>query len=180
MGVPIQIHDKQFSLFIPSDFILNEVESLANRLELDYEEKNPIFLVVLNGAFMFAADLLKFYNKNCDISFIKLSSYKGFESTGTVDQQMELLIDVKDRHVIIVEDIVDTGLTIESLTRNLKKLNPASIEICSLLFKPEAFKGTIPPKYQGFVIANKFVLGYGLDYNERGRNLKDLYQLKEN
>ncbi|MFM7668476.1 MAG: hypoxanthine phosphoribosyltransferase [Bacteroidota bacterium] len=180
MGVPIQIHDKQFSLFIPSDFILNEVESLANRLELDYEEKNPIFLVVLNGAFMFAADLLKFYNKNCDISFIKLSSYKGFESTGTVNQQMELLIDVKDRHVIIVEDIVDTGLTIESLTRNLKKLNPASIEICSLLFKPEAFKGTIPPKYQGFVIANKFVLGYGLDYNERGRNLKDLYQLKEN
>lgn len=176
----IQIHDKQFSLFIPSDYILNEVESLANRLEVDYKDKNPIFLVVLNGAFMFASDLLKFYNDNCDISFTKLSSYNGLKSTGTVEQQIELLIDIKDRHIIIVEDIVDTGLTIESLTKNLKHKNPASIEICSLLFKPEAFQGSIPPKYQGFVIANKFVVGYGLDYNEKGRNLKDLYQLKEN
>jgi hypoxanthine phosphoribosyltransferase len=92
---------------------------------------------------------------------------------------MEILIDIRDRDVIIIEDIVDTGLTIDSLIENLKTLNPASIEICSLLFKPEAFKGSRPPKYQGFVIANKFVVGYGLDYNERGRNLKDLYQLKE-
>lgn len=180
MGMQIQIHDKQFSLFIPSDYILNEVESLAKRLEVDYKDKNPIFLVVLNGAFMFASDLLKYYNNNCDISFTKLSSYKGLESTGTVDQQMELMIDIKDRHILIIEDIVDTGLTIESLKEKLEKESPASIEICSLLFKPEAFKGTTPPKYQGFVIANKFVVGYGLDYNERGRNLKDLYQLKEN
>jgi hypoxanthine phosphoribosyltransferase len=180
MGMQVQIHDKQFTLFIPSDYILNEVESLAKKLEADYNGKNPVFVVVLNGAFMFASDLLKFYNDNCDISFTKLSSYKGLSSSGTVNQQMEFMIDFNNRHVIIVEDIVDTGLTIESLTENLKIQNPASIEICSLLFKPEAFKGSIPPKYQGFVIANKFVVGYGLDYNERGRNLKDLYQLKEN
>jgi hypoxanthine phosphoribosyltransferase len=179
MGMQVQIHDKQFSLFIPADFILDEVESLAKKLEVDYRGKNPIFLVVLNGAFMFASDLLKFYEGSCDISFTKLSSYKGLSSTGKVDKQMEILIDITDRHVIVVEDIVDTGLTIESLTDNLKKLNPASIEICTLLFKPEPFKGNIPPKYQGFVIPNKFVVGYGLDYNERGRNLKDLYQLKE-
>jgi hypoxanthine phosphoribosyltransferase len=92
---------------------------------------------------------------------------------------MDILIDVSNRHVIIVEDIVDTGLTIEALKLNLFELNPASVEICTLLFKPEAFKGTESPKYQGFVIPNKFVLGYGLDYDERGRNLKDLYQLKE-
>lgn len=175
----IQIYDKQFSLFIPSDHILNEIESLAKKLETDYKGKNPIFLVVLNGAFMFASDLFKFYNDDCDISFTKLSSYKGLESTGTVNQQFELILDIENRHVIIVEDIVDTGLTIESLSENLKKQNPASIEICSLLFKPDAFKGSVAPKYQGFVIANKFVVGYGLDYNERGRNLKDLYQLKE-
>jgi hypoxanthine phosphoribosyltransferase len=176
----IQIHDKLFSLFIPSDNILNEVELLAKKLEDDYKGKNPVFLVVLNGAFMFASDLLKFYTDSCDISFTKLSSYTGLSSTGTVNQQMELMIDIKDRHVIIVEDIVDTGLTIASLIENLTKKNPASIEVCSLLFKPEAFKGIDPPKYKGFVIANKFVVGYGLDYDERGRNLKDLYQLKEN
>ena len=176
----IQIHDKLFSLFIPSDNILNEVELLAKKLEDDYKGKNPVFLVVLNGAFMFASDLLKFYTDSCDISFTKLSSYTGLSSTGTVSQQMELMIDIKDRHVIIVEDIVDTGLTIASLIENLNKKNPESIEVCSLLFKPEAFKGIYPPKYQGFVIANKFVVGYGLDYDERGRNLKDLYQLKEN
>lgn len=180
MGVQIQIHDKQFSLFIPSDYILNEVESLAKRLEVDYKHKNPIFLVVLNGAFMFASDLLKFYNNNCDILFTKLSSYKGLESTGTVREHLELKFDFKDRHILIIEDIVDTGLTMETLIRKLEMKNPASIEICSLLFKPEAFKGANAPKYLGFVIANKFVLGYGLDYNERGRNLKDLYQLKEN
>ena len=176
----IQIHDKLFSLFIPSDNILNEVELLAKKLEDDYKGKNPVFLVVLNGAFMFASDLLKFYTDSCDISFTKLSSYTGLSSTGTVSQQMELMIDIKDRHVIIVEDIVDTGLTIASLIENLTKKNPESIEVCSLLFKPEAFKGIDPPKYKGFVIANKFVVGYGLDYDERGRNLKDLYQLKEN
>ena len=180
MGIQIQIHEKYFSLFIPSDHILKEVESLAKKLEIDYKGKNPVFLVVLNGAFMFASDFLKFYNDNCDISFTRLSSYNGMKSTGLVSQQMEVMIDIKDRHVIIIEDIVDTGLTITSLIENLNKQNPASIEVCTLLFKPEAFKGNVPPKYQGFVIANKFVVGYGLDYDERGRNLKDLYQLKEN
>ena len=179
MGRQVQIHDKHFSLFIPEDFILNEVESLAKRIEEDYQGKDPLFLVVLNGAFMFASDLLKFFEGTCDITFTKLSSYKGLSSSGSVDKQMDILIDIRDRDVIIIEDIVDTGLTIGSLIENLKTLNPASIEICSLLFKPEAFKGITPPKYQGFVIANKFVVGYGLDYNERGRNLKDLYQLKE-
>jgi len=174
----IQILDKQFSLFIPSENILNEVQVLAKKLEFDYKEKNPIFIVVLNGAFMFASDLLKCFRNSCDITFIKLSSYKGLSSVGTVRQQMGLMVDIQDRHVIIVEDIVDTGLTIESLIKNLENQNPTSIEICSLLFKPEAFKGNNPPKYNGFSIPNKFVVGYGLDYDEKGRNLKDLYQLK--
>jgi hypoxanthine phosphoribosyltransferase len=135
--------------------------------------------VVLNGAFMFAADLLKSFSSSCDISFIKLSSYQGMNSSGKVEVTMNLSIDVENRHVIIVEDIVDTGLTIQELKEQLSKLNPASVEVCTLLFKPEAFKGVEKPKFQGFVISNKFVLGYGLDYDERGRNLKDLYQLKE-
>lgn len=146
---------------------------------VDYSGKNPIFLVVLNGAFMFAADLLKHYTDTCDITFTKLSSYVGTISTGVVTRQMEISIDVTNRHIIIIEDIVDTGLTIQALKANLQELNPSSVEVCTLLFKPEAFKGIDVPKYQGFVIPNKFVLGYGLDYDERGRNLKDLYQLKE-
>jgi hypoxanthine phosphoribosyltransferase len=179
MDQNIQIHDKIFKLFIPSEYIQEEVQSIADKLMFDYADKNPIFLVVLNGAFMFAADLLKHYTDSCDITFTKLSSYVGTASVGKVTKQMDILIDVSNRHVIIVEDIVDTGLTIEALKLNLFELNPASVEICTLLFKPEAFKGTESPKYQGFVIPNKFVLGYGLDYDERGRNLKDLYQLKE-
>ncbi|MEY4572343.1 MAG: hypothetical protein RLZ10_1576 [Bacteroidota bacterium] len=179
MSEVIQIHDKEFKIFIPSEYIQVEVHSLANKLEKEYQDKNPIFLVVLNGAFMFAADLLKSFSSSCDISFIKLSSYQGMNSSGKVEVTMNLSIDVENRHVIIVEDIVDTGLTIQELKEQLSKLNPASVEVCTLLFKPEAFKGVEKPKFQGFVISNKFVLGYGLDYDERGRNLKDLYQLKE-
>jgi hypoxanthine phosphoribosyltransferase len=179
MSDTIQIHDKEFKIFIPSEYIEDEVKSLAQKLEKEYQEKNPIFLVVLNGAFMFAADLLKNYSKSCDISFIKLSSYQGMNSSGKVEVGINFSIDVENRHVIIVEDIVDTGLTIQELKHQLKNNNPASIEVCTLLFKPEAFRGIEPPKFQGFVISNTFVLGYGLDYNERGRNLKDLYQLKE-
>jgi len=175
----IQIHDKSFKLFIPAEYIQEEVEAIAEKLMVDYSGKNPIFLVVLNGAFMFAADLLKHYTDTCDITFTKLSSYVGTISTGVVTRQMEISIDVTNRHIIIIEDIVDTGLTIQALKANLQELNPSSVEVCTLLFKPEAFKGIDVPKYQGFVIPNKFVLGYGLDYDERGRNLKDLYQLKE-
>jgi len=179
MSEVIQIHDKEFKIFIPSEYIQVEVQSMAQDLEKEYHYKNPIFLVVLNGAFMFAADLLKNYTKSCDVSFIKLSSYQGMNSSGKVEVGMDLSIDIENRHVIIVEDIVDTGLTIQELKNHLSVLNPASVEVCTLLFKPEAFKGVEKPKFQGFVISNKFVLGYGLDYDERGRNLKDLYQLKE-
>jgi hypoxanthine phosphoribosyltransferase len=179
MEKAIQIHDKEFKLFIPSEYIHEEVKSLAEKLHDDYKGKNPVFIIVLNGAFMFAADLLKYYTDSCDITFTKLSSYKGISTTGKVIHEMGISIDLAGRHVIIVEDIVDTGLTIHELKKQLVKSNPNSIEICTLLYKPEAFKGDNPPKYQGFVIPNKFVLGYGLDYNERGRNLKDLYQLKE-
>lgn len=178
MEQTIQIHNKTFSLFIPSDYIQSEVQSIADKLMKDYADKHPIFLVVLNGAFMFAADLLKHYTDSCDITFTKLSSYVGTESTGKVTKQMDFTINMTNRHVIIIEDIVDTGLTIQALKLNLQELNPLSVEVCTLLFKPEAFKGVEAPKYQGFVIPNKFVLGYGLDYDERGRNLKDLYQLK--
>lgn len=175
----LQIHDKTFEIFIAKDEILAEVKSLADQINVDYAGKDVVFVAILNGAFMFAADLMKKIHLPSEISFVKVSSYHGTNTTGRVDEVIGLNTDITNKHVILIEDIVDTGITMDKVHSLLSVEKPASIEIISLLYKPEAFKGKHVPKYVGFSIPNKFVLGYGLDYNEHGRNTEDLYQLKD-
>lgn len=174
----LQLADKTFEIFIKSEEIQAEIASLAKRLEADYAGKDVVFVAVLNGAFMFAADLMKQFSLPSEITFVKVSSYSGMHSSGRVDEVIGLTTDIKDKHVVIVEDIVDTGITMEKMFSLLAMHKPASIEIATLLYKPEAFKGKHTPAYIGFSIPNKFVVGYGLDYNELGRNTQHIYQLK--
>lgn len=175
----IQIRDKQFVPFITAGEIKAEVSSLARTLNEEYAGKDVIFIAILNGAFMFASDLFKEITLPSAISFIKVSSYSGMNSTGRVDEIIGLTTDIKDKHVVIIEDIVDTGITIEKVKKLMWTEEPASIEICTFLFKPDAFKEKEIPKFIGFSIPNRFVVGYGLDYDELGRNLGEIYQLKE-
>jgi hypoxanthine phosphoribosyltransferase len=171
------IHDKQFQSYISATEIQSVVERLAQDLEKDYRGKNVIFLSILNGSFMFTADLMKHIDSNVEISFVKVSSYQGTSTTGRVDELIGLNADLKHKSVVILEDIVDTGITIDKVLTLLRTQDVESIEICTLLFKPEAYLGKNKPKYIGMEIPNKFVVGYGLDYNELGRNLKEIYQL---
>jgi hypoxanthine phosphoribosyltransferase len=175
----VKIHDKTFSLFISEEVISTEVKKMAKRLEADYHGKEILIVAILNGAFMFASDIIKSIKREAEITFVKVSSYKGTQTTGRVDELIGLNNHMENRHVIVIEDIVDTGITIDKVISLIKANDPASVEVCTLLFKPEAFRGKRKPKYIGFEIPNKFVVGYGLDYNELGRNLKELYQLKE-
>lgn len=175
----IQIFDKTFELFIRSEEIANEVARLATDLNQEYEGKDVIFISVLNGSFMFSSDLMKKVSIPCEISFVKVSSYKGTtHSFGRVDELIGLNTNVSNKHVVILEDIVDTGITIDKIVTLLKSNLPLSIKICTLLYKPDAFQGKNTPNYVGFSIPNRFVVGYGLDYNEHGRNLDAIYQLK--
>jgi hypoxanthine phosphoribosyltransferase len=174
----IQLHDKLFIPYLSESEILVAVDSLADRINTDYEGKELIFLSVLNGAFMFTSDLMKRVTLPCEISFMKVSSYVGTGTTGRVDELIGLTGTVKDRHVVIIEDIVDTGITIDKVIKLLSIQEPASIEVCATLFKKEAYRGIHPPKYYGFEIPNKFVVGYGLDYDQHGRNLSAIYQVK--
>jgi hypoxanthine phosphoribosyltransferase len=174
----LQLNDKTFEIFIRDEKIQEAVSALAARLEQDYAGKEIVFIAVLNGAFMFAADLMKNFRSPCEITFVKMSSYQGMHSSGRVDEVLGLNTSVTGKHVIILEDIVDTGITMEKLFTLLSVEKPASLEIATLLFKPEAFKGTHTPTYIGFSIPNKFVVGYGLDYDELGRNAEHIYQLK--
>jgi hypoxanthine phosphoribosyltransferase len=177
MDKQVLLHDKKFSLYIDEEIILQRIKELAIAIENDYRNKEVILLCILNGAFMFSSDLSKEITSNIEISFVKVSSYVGTESTGTVDELIGLNSTLKNKHVVIVEDIVDTGLTIDKVIFLLKDKHPLSVEICTMLYKPEAFSGKHRPKYVGFDIPNKFVVGYGLDYNELGRNLREIYQL---
>src|SRR5262249_50020890 len=144
----------------------------------DYQGKDVVFIAILNGAFMFAADLMKRVTIPCEISFVKVSSYEGMNTSGRVDEVIGLNTDLRNKHVVIVEDIVDTGITIDKVMTLLSAEKPESIKIATLLFKPEAFRGKHKPDFVGFSIPNSFVVGYGLDYNEHGRNTEHIYQLK--
>tara|TARA_B110000046_G_C12909847_1_gene362342 strand:- start:18 stop:557 length:540 start_codon:yes stop_codon:yes gene_type:complete len=175
----IRLLDKTFSPYLAADQIATEVKRLAEDLQRDYASKKVLFVSVLNGAFMFTSDLMKVLDLSLEISFIKVSSYQGMSSTGVVKEIIGLKESVEGQHVVILEDIVDTGTTANKIIELLKVQNPASLEICTLLFKKSEFKGITHPKYVGFEIPNKFVVGYGLDYDESGRNLSELYQLKE-
>ncbi len=176
----IQLKDKTFETFIRKEEISNKIDDLTSAINADFKGQEVIFIAILNGSFMFAADLMKKINLDCEISFIKVSSYVGTASTGRVDEIIGLNTSITNKNVVIIEDIVDTGITMDKVISLLGNEKPLSLKICTLLYKEEAFKGKNVPHYVGFNIPNKFVVGYGLDYDEKGRNLDEIYQLKEN
>lgn len=173
----IQVLDKTFTSFLSEENIQSRIKELAQQINADYEGRNPLFIGILNGSFMFAADLYKHISIPSSISFIKLVSYKGTTSTGTVITSIGLEEDLNGRDIILVEDIVDTGKTLSEFIPTLHKQSPSSIRVCTLLQKPEAMKHPLDVHYIGFSIPNKFVVGYGLDYDGYGRNSREIYQL---
>lgn len=173
----IQVKDKRFAVSIPEEKIKAEVKRVAEEINRDYEGKEPVFLAVLNGSFIFAADLLREVTLPCEISFVRLASYQGVSTTGEIREIMGLSMDITGRPVIIVEDIVDTGLTMAHMLDTLKKHNPASIDICTLLLKPGKLQVNLDVRYCAMRIPNDFIVGYGLDYDGFGRNTKEIYTL---
>lgn len=173
----IRVHDKEFIPFLSADEIDLQVQRVADEINKDYEGKRPLFVAILNGSFIFASDLLKKVNVEAEICFIKLASYKGVKSTGKVITAIGLDAELYGRDVIIVEDIVDTGKTLSQFLPQLEHHHPASLKVASLLHKPDACVHPIKIDYLGFTIPDKFVLGYGLDYDGLGRNTKEIYQL---
>ena len=175
----IQVDDKEFDLFLEYNQIQKKTRLLSIQLNVDYEDRVPVFIGVLNGSFMFLADLMKEVSIPSEVTFVKVSSYEGDKSTGEVKKEIGLNIDLKNRDVIVVEDIVDTGATLRYLLDMIKKEQPASVQVCTLLLKPKSLKENFDEiAYVGFEIPNEFVVGYGLDYNGLGRNLKDIYRAK--
>ncbi len=175
----VKLNDKFFEPFIPYSAIQKRITEIAREINQAYKGKTPILVGVLNGSILFFSDLLKEITISCEVEFIRLSSYEGTSTTGDVKQVMGLKKDLANRDVIIIEDIVDTGITLENLTHTLSKESPKSLAIATLLFKPNAYQKTIEINYVGFEVGNEFLVGYGLDYDEIGRNLKDIYVIKE-
>ncbi len=173
----IRLDDLSFINYISEEEILSKVKEIADQISEEYRDKNPIFLVVMNGAFIYAADLIRHFDFPCELSFVRIKSYHGTESCGTIDIYMPPGIELCGRHVVIIEDIIDTGTTMAEFIPVCSNYKPASIKLSSILIKPEAHKVEIKTDFPGFYIPNKFVVGYGLDYNGQGRNLRDIYQL---
>ncbi|MHA6247049.1 hypoxanthine phosphoribosyltransferase [Pontibacter sp. CAU 1760] len=173
----IQLHDCEFSTYIYEEEIIARTVMLAEQIDKDYADKKPLFLAVLNGSFMFVADLLKRISIPCEISFIRLSSYQNTQSTGKVKEILGLTEDLRNRHVVVLEDIVDTGHTVHGLLQQLGEHQPASVEVATLLLKPDCLQHPLDIKYVAKPIPNDFVVGYGLDYNGLGRNLRDIYKI---
>jgi hypoxanthine phosphoribosyltransferase len=172
----IKIHDKTFRLYISYEQITSVVENMAEKMNIDLAGKNPLFICILNGAFMFAAELFKRINlMEAEISFVKLASYQGDKTSGQVKQLIGLNENIEGRTVVVLEDIVDSGLTISSINEVLQKQNPHEVLFASLLIKPDSIKEKVNLDYVGMEIPNDFILGYGLDYNGHGRNLTDIY-----
>ena len=175
----VKIKDKTFRISIPREEILKNVDAVAEKINRDMAGKNPLFLAVLNGAFVFAADLMRRITIPCEISFVKLASYQGVMSTGKVREVIGINESLAGRTVIIVEDIVDTGLTMKQMMDSLATRNPESIHICSLLLKPDKLQVPLDVEYVALRIPNEFIVGYGLDYDQQGRNLPDIYTVVE-
>lgn len=175
----IQVIDKKFKPYITAAQISERIKAMASQINKDYQGKKPIFIAILNGSFMFASDLFKEITVEAEICFIKLASYKGTKSTGNVITSIGLDEPLKDRHVIIIEDIVDTGNTLNKFLPQLHNQQPASLKIAALLHKPEALEHPLVIDYLGFSVPNIFLLGFGLDYDGLGRNLAEIYQLTE-
>ena len=173
----VKVHDKQFETYLSEEQIQKRVKEMAEAINKDYAGKRPLFIAILNGSFMFAADLFKHLNIEAEICFIKLASYKGMKSSGKVVTSIGLEEDVYGKDIIIVEDIVDTGKTLHRFLPKLMHQQPKTLKIATLLHKSEATEYPVKLDYVGFNIPNKFVVGYGLDYDGLGRNLKEIYQL---
>ena len=175
----IKLIDKVFETSITEAEIQERVKAVADRINKDMDDKNPILLAVLNGSFMFAADLMRMLTIPCEISFVKLASYQGTTSTGTIKEVIGINEDLSGRTVIIIEDIVESGLTIKRMIETIGTRAPKSIHICTLLIKPERLTVPLDVEYAAIEIPNDFIVGYGLDYNQQGRNLRDIYTLVE-
>jgi hypoxanthine phosphoribosyltransferase len=174
----ITLLDREFSLYIAADKIQTEVQNIATLMNDDLKNENVVFIGILNGAFMFASDLLRKIQFNAQISFVKLASYQGITNTGTVKRLIGINEELKDKIVVVIEDIIDTGSTIESIISQLKGFRPSQVRIATLLLKTELFNKDIKLDYVGFSIPNQYLVGYGLDYNGYGRNLRNLYVLE--
>ena len=176
----IKVSDKDFAPFIPQEKIENEIHRIASEIKRDMIDKEPLFLVMLNGAFMFAAELFKNLDMPCEMAFVKYKTYEGTHSTGKANALLGLdAQQIKDRNIVIVEDIVDSGFTMSQLLKDLEADGTKSIRIATMMFKPNAFKFNYKIDYIGMNIGNDFIVGYGLDYNEYGRNLKEIYKIVE-
>lgn len=175
----IELLGKKFVTSIPHDEIEREVKRVASEINNDYKGKRPLLLGVLNGSFMFAADLMRNLDIECEISFVKMSSYQGTTTTGAVREVIGLNESLEGRDVIVIEDIVDTGLTMQRMLEQLSAHNPASINIASLFLKPARLKVPVNVRYSAFIIPDRFIVGYGLDYDGLGRNLPDIYDAAE-
>ena len=173
----VKIKDKSFKTFIPEADIDQRVKAVAEKINRDMDGKNPLMLAVLNGSFVFAADLMRYITIPCEISFVKLASYQGTTSTGEIKEVIGLNEDLAGRTVVIVEDIVDTGATMKRMIETLGTRNPESIHICTLLLKPDKLQFPLNIEYAAMEIPNDFIVGYGLDYDQQGRNLRDIYTL---
>jgi hypoxanthine phosphoribosyltransferase len=175
----INLCDKEFTLFLSADKIQAEVQRIADRINAELNSEDVVFLGILNGAFMFASDLVRKIDFDVQVTFVKLTSYSGLTSSGTVKRLIGVNEDLKDKTVVIVEDIIDTGATIESIIAQIKGFRPRQIFVATLLLKPDLYSREIHIDYVGFRIPKNFVVGYGLDYNGYGRNLRNLYTLEE-
>ena len=175
----VQILDKKFKTSIPAPEIKERVKAVAERINNDLKDKNPLFLAVLNGSFIFAADLMREITIPCEISFVKLASYQGTTSTGKITEVIGINEELSGRCIVIVEDIVDTGLTMIRMLETLGTRSPAEIHICTLLVKPDKLQVDLDIEYAAMKIPNDFIVGYGLDYNQQGRNLPDIYTVVE-
>jgi hypoxanthine phosphoribosyltransferase len=174
----IEILNKSFEKYISVEEIQEKVALLAQEINADFSQKEVEFISILDGSFMFASDLFKKINLQTTISFLKIKSYEATESTGKINELIGLQSIITGKHIVIIEDIIDTGATMDYVVETLQKQRPASISIATLMFKPNAFKGKFSPKYIGFKISNEFIVGYGMDFDGYGRNLESIYQIK--
>ena len=179
MSKRISVNGKYFKKYIDEADIQARIVELGKILTQEYQDKDPLFVGVLNGGFLFAADLFKQFEFECEITFVKLTSYKGMSSTGNVNEVIGLDMDVTGRHIIVLEDIIDTGKTLYEFMPKLLRQGASSARLVSLLHKPDALKFDVKIDYIGFSVPNKFLVGYGLDFDQKGRNYRDIYQLDE-
>lgn len=174
----IKLKDLTFVPYLSAEVIQQKIDDLGKRLNEDYPDSKPIFIAILNGAFIFASDLIRAFDRDCEVQFVKLRSYEGTSSTGVIKQSMVLDADLRGEHLVLIEDIIDTGNTLEWFIPEVMKIQPASLRIASLLVKGDENRFSFDIDYIGFKISDEFVVGYGLDYDGLGRNLRDIYQLK--